>query len=298
MGRKQIQIEDRVNPLPTIVGVSVILGIVAFLGFATPQGSSDAPEALTQQPSPPAEELLTQEATTAPQTEPQTVASLEKKLATEQEPARIGKLLQQHAIQEEVVRRSSGSDEGIPKSTSVRDPLNERGNFSVLPFGVDAVDRCERSCSGSESCLLNCRRLVAGEYARRVLPKDPIPQDVARETIADCRQAGWSGSVPLSAEEKEVLAGLLELPDEFERLGLMTRFKAATPFLGRLSRERINPMGEFLCVFEALTTTELAIVTAAETGDSHSEMFYRDVERELATALQWARGKVTAEYGV
>jgi len=250
------KLEENGNPLYTVVGVAVILGVVAFVGIARPREAQRKPE-----PPPLVKALV---------------------------PAEINNALIQPLVEQK-------ASEPVEQKTDVahpfRDPLNQSGNFSLLPYGRDAVDRCEPRCSGSEVCILNCRRLVASEFARRILPEDPTAAEVVKEVVDSCSMAGLSGH-ELTEEERTVVSALLTPAQLFERSELLQKFNNGTSLFAKLKRDKKDHLGEALCLAEAAITTELAIVAAAEGADAHSEMFYRRVEAKLIEALAAAKGRL------
>jgi hypothetical protein len=178
-----------------------------------------------------------------------------------------------------------------------RDPLIESGNISYLPFARDAVDRCEPECNGSQACLLACKRLGVSEYARRILSEDPSPAAIAKKTAGECAGYAWKGE--LLEDERKAVSSMLAPTELFDRPDLLERFKWVSAYLGKVEKvEKGNALGQALCLMEAALTTELAIVEAASASDSHSEMFYREIDTELLKALTEIRDRLRKEVGV
>jgi len=297
--------EELESPIHTILGVAAILCIIGFVGFASSRRgtSGEAGNKAAQATGQATVEAPVAVAARNVVSEPPVVPvpddpAPNPNIVVPNEPApnvpvQMGEQIPPNPVNP-LVKNDPVADPprpvqpmNVPVSVTVpTDLINEPGIQIQLPFGRDAVQRCEKGCSSQAMCETNCRRLMSGEFARRILPGELDPVQLARDSRASCQRFSFMGGNPLSSEDKSKLRALLEPPQYFERSSLIERSITAGPFFSRLlPAEQPTPLSETVCLLEATLATELAIADAATARDTFSEMFYRRMEGQYLAML-------------
>lgn len=276
MRKKRKDSDELQAPLPTLIGISIILAVIGFIGFVKPKHIQEQERARQSLQ----ESSITQKSVYVPESGSEDTMVESSELHAKN----VGPTLEKK-------EGPTLNQPFFPADGPPRNPLIHPGNISSLPFGRDAVDRCSASCQGggsNEKCNLNCRRLISSEFARRIVKEELDPSKSARETKERCKQVGWNSKAHFSLEDKDALLALIEPPQTFEKEKLLERFQRAGRFFTALvpdKKEQSNAISQSVCLLEAAITAELAISEAADNSDSFSEMFYRHFESELIDSI-------------
>lgn len=198
---------------------------------------------------------------------------------------------------------------GVANPNSVRsmDPsTHDAGTETMLsvdlPFGTRARTTCLSTCPedpSGDACRGRCNRLVVGEFARRILPVDPDPVQIARETAEKCRAVRpvdkelepevWRAEARANVKALRAIRTAEATFDSrvaTDRLREVARIRDKNfSSLEKGESEAAKCLAEEVCLREGIFASQIAIVHVANSNDTLSERFYRTFEQVLREDL-------------
>ena len=276
--------EEASSWLFTAVGIAVIAAVLAFLGFANP---SDSDRQTLEEVA----KLPTRDASPVGSQHNSQFATLESPLPKIAEPK----------IAEPKITETRSQPQPPPSDQPVfpGDVLEEPGLHVRLPFGRDAKERCLTDCN-SDACNQSCHRLLADNFARRILPKELNHDQLAETAASSCDSASFV-SKP-SGDDLAFLTTIVSPPDYFEEEEIRRRIQQVRAALTNISVAKLSDSmrvnaerwPQIICLYEGSLVSSMAVARAAKKHDSISELAYRRYEaafsRKLGTLLSEMRG--------